>query len=536
VLFYNEYDMAFNLHRQKGSKKQLQHQGFNTRDAFSARKRTGGGFFGILFAMAIFRCWHILLFYAAWTVGITYLYMVKKWHWIVIPKDMLVIFGTVLGLIVSFRGSQSLQRYTEGRKLWTNIILSSRGFSRIVWFQLSDRMPPSQGMSEEEQKARAMMEKKTVINLVEAFAVSVKHYLRGEDGIYYTDLYHLVKFLPAYALPDVNAHATQLSLESFDVAMHGPETPSSATGPGLPLPVTAHQTRGTLAPPSPQPRSPLPSISVQGPSSTLYSPRPGQSPGIPRTPQSARPETHEKLNEEDEIYLIPAYKPPRWAILELFPFSLLKGLRWRSAKNAKGDRAKKIRAKMLNKADSHNIPLEITLYLGSYLAAMQRRKTEDPMSINQLLGQLNALVNALTGLERILTTPIPWSYRVHLWVILCCYCAGLPFQVVKEMKWFTIPGVILVCATFFGFLVAGEEIENPFGYARNDLNLDHFTRNIIRNELQAITSTPPPDPSVWAFSPENNLIFAANEKQERVPPEEWVRRGYPRMQAAMRVI
>jgi hypothetical protein len=36
-----------------------------------------------------------------------------------------------------------------------------------------------------ELKARAMVEKKSTINLLEAFAVAVKHYLRGEDGIYY---------------------------------------------------------------------------------------------------------------------------------------------------------------------------------------------------------------------------------------------------------------------------------------------------------------------------------------------------------------
>lgn len=30
-----------------------------------------------------------------------------------------------------------------------------------------------------------MIEKKSVINLLEAYAVSIKHYLRGEDGIYY---------------------------------------------------------------------------------------------------------------------------------------------------------------------------------------------------------------------------------------------------------------------------------------------------------------------------------------------------------------
>ena len=43
----------------------------------------------------------------------------------------------------------------------------------------------------DEVAARVLVEKKTVINLTEAFAVAVKHYLRGEEGIYYVDLYHL---------------------------------------------------------------------------------------------------------------------------------------------------------------------------------------------------------------------------------------------------------------------------------------------------------------------------------------------------------
>lgn len=35
----------------------------------------------------------------------------------------------------------------------------------------------------EENKARVLVEKKTVLNLVDAFAVAVKHYLRGESGM-----------------------------------------------------------------------------------------------------------------------------------------------------------------------------------------------------------------------------------------------------------------------------------------------------------------------------------------------------------------
>ena len=38
-------------------------------------------------------------------------------------------------------------------------------------------------MPEDEVKARVLIEKKTVLNLVDAFCVSIKHYLRGEEGM-----------------------------------------------------------------------------------------------------------------------------------------------------------------------------------------------------------------------------------------------------------------------------------------------------------------------------------------------------------------
>lgn len=52
--------------------------------------------------------------------------------------------------------------------------------------------PPTAGQSEDEAKARSLIEKKSAINLLEAFAVAVKHYLRGEDGIYYAYVSHFL--------------------------------------------------------------------------------------------------------------------------------------------------------------------------------------------------------------------------------------------------------------------------------------------------------------------------------------------------------
>lgn len=198
----------------------------------------------------------------------------------------------------------------------------------------------------------------------------------------------------------------------------------------------------------------------------------------------------------------------------------------------KGKTAARIRAKLRSKTVSHNLPLEISFYLSSYIAALQNRKVLDAPTSTALLNSLGQLVDALTGLERILTTPIPFSYRVHLWTVTLLYNLLLPFQVWLYLKWLTIPATALLSFIFFGFLVAGEEIENPFGYDKNDLNMDHFTHNIIRSELRALTALPVPDPSVWAFSPYNDQIVGSRTG-ERVSPDEWMRRGFANMQMAL---
>lgn len=60
-------------------------------------------------------------------------------------------------------------------------MLGARTMGRIVWFHVPDVQPLSGDRKDEnEDRARVLIEKVTVINLVEAFAVAVKHYLRYE--------------------------------------------------------------------------------------------------------------------------------------------------------------------------------------------------------------------------------------------------------------------------------------------------------------------------------------------------------------------
>ena len=44
------------------------------------------------------------------------------------------------------------------------------------------------------------------------------------------------------------------------------------------------------------------------------------------------------------------------------------------------------------------------------------------------------------------------------------YLFFLPLQLINQFGWSTTPGVCIASFIFLGFIAAGEEIEQPFGY------------------------------------------------------------------------
>jgi putative membrane protein len=99
-------------------------------------------------------------------------------------------------------------------------------------------------------------------------------------------------------------------------------------------------------------------------------------------------------------------------------------------------------------------------------------------------------LKALGGCERILKTPIPMAYAIHLKQLLLLYCLSLPFQMVSQLGWWTGPMVALISFTLFGIEEIGIEIENPFGCDRNDLPLDSICNTMLRNIEDLISLTP----------------------------------------------
>ena len=138
----------------------------------------------------------------------------------------------------------------------------------------------------------------------------------------------------------------------------------------------------------------------------------------------------------------------------------------------------------------NNPPLEIAFWIEDYMHEQYERNCLDVYQLTAMNQLLNSMIDTLGGCERILKTPIPLAYAIHLKQLLLLYCLALPFQMVRDLTWGTGPVVALISFTLFGIEEIGIEIENPFGHDANDLPLDNICTVMQRNIDDLITLSP----------------------------------------------
>lgn len=143
------------------------------------------------------------------------------------------------------------------------------------------------------------------------------------------------------------------------------------------------------------------------------------------------------------------------------------------------------------KLQSMNHPaLELAFWINDYLNSQHNRgnlSTYEMISIVQLLNQL---VDCLGSCERILRTPMPLAYSIHLKQLLLLYCFFFPFEMVSHLGLLTGLFTTLTSFALLGIEEIGVEIENPFGRDSNDLPLDTICETMRRNIEDLITLSP----------------------------------------------
>jgi putative membrane protein len=125
-----------------------------------------------------------------------------------------------------------------------------------------------------------------------------------------------------------------------------------------------------------------------------------------------------------------------------------------------------------------NLPYALMLEMGTDLALCLRERRLEPMLAPAIDATLSGMNGVAAACERIRGTPIPFSYTLLLHRTAHLYCMLLPFGLVDTIGYLTPLVAAIVAYTFFGLDALGDEIEEPFGHADNDLPLDAICRTI----------------------------------------------------------
>ncbi|KAL7751019.1 hypothetical protein RI367_003599 [Sorochytrium milnesiophthora] len=282
------------------------------------------------------------------------------------PTIFLTISSLVLSLLLAFRTNTAYERFWEGRRLWSSLVISSRNLARVIWVGIDEPEPQDH------------IEKRAALKLLLAYFIAVKNYLRGDFGLYDRQ--------------------------------------------GRPRPEFE-----TLIPPK-------------------------------KRVQIAKLAQDRKVNES----MSPASLSPQGELV----------------------------------ITQDNLPVDISHLLSAYFIGHMKRKTIDAPQFALLTNTTNSMVDALTSLDRILTTPIPRAYNIHLKQVIYMYLFLLPFQVINDFKSYAILICFLVSFTFIGVESIGAEIENPFGTDDNDLPLELYILD-LKEELYQLMEKPRVELADW---------------------------------------
>ncbi|KAF2011259.1 hypothetical protein BU24DRAFT_443673 [Aaosphaeria arxii CBS 175.79] len=131
-----------------------------------------------------------------------------------------------------------------------------------------------------------------------------------------------------------------------------------------------------------------------------------------------------------------------------------------------------------------SLPLQLTLLVERYIHLSHNAKSwvHAPLA-SQMTVQLNSLVDAYGRMETIRSTPLPIAHLIHQKQVLALFTCFLPFTIVDDYGWYAVPIVAIIAFTLYGIDGIGGELEDPFGYDRNDIKMDGIVEDARREVM-----------------------------------------------------
>ncbi|KAG9018882.1 hypothetical protein FRB90_008647 [Tulasnella sp. 427] len=395
----------------------------------------------------ISRIWGPVLTVTIFSAGVAVAQEIYKYE-LSLSNNVVPLLSVVVGLLLVFRNGTSYDRYYEGRKDIGSMTSTVRNFSRLIWIQVVAPPPPKKDEGHlssgapDQHLVDIKAEKIYLIKLLLSFVYAAVHHLRGETGLDYEDYDGVLPPSFTYTPPE---SATSRFIDAN--TLFNRYVAYSSIGGGIAAQV-ASQTR-----------------------------RPSSSRRASHTSQQ------QQLQQEQQVRSVPSV-----AILsdddERAP----------TPTNERTPLVGQHTAVSMPSASAYlPLPLVLAHEITKTIYDFKKKgyiEVGGPAGYNTMNTMVNSLVDQLTSLERVGTTPIPTSYGIHLKQCVTLYLFSLPFTLVSTMHWKMIPLVTLVSFTLMGIEGIADEIEMPFGRDQSDLPLERFCA-ALRSEVEYLIGSMP---------------------------------------------
>ncbi len=131
--------------------------------------------------------------------------------------------------------------------------------------------------------------------------------------------------------------------------------------------------------------------------------------------------------------------------------------------------------------DSKHVPNAIAGDMYKRLHKLYKDKEITGDQLITLDKELKSFTDIIGGCERIRKTPIPYSYSLFLKKFIFLYVITIPFGMVYNFNYWTIPIATIILYVLGSIELIAEEIEDPFGTDANDLPTDALCETIRDN-------------------------------------------------------
>lgn len=132
-----------------------------------------------------------------------------------------------------------------------------------------------------------------------------------------------------------------------------------------------------------------------------------------------------------------------------------------------------------------HVGLELVDQLYAIVADAKRAGEIDGDDLRVIDSELLRFLDITGGCERIQKTRIVKSYKVFARQCVWIFLLSLPWGIVNDFGYWTVPITMIIAYFMLGLEVVAEHVEEPFGYDDDDLDLDGMCLT-IRNSVEEV--------------------------------------------------